>query len=94
MLTTTEFNNVVLAVIAFFNVITAILYFITSKQVNEVKQVVTEVKENVVTIEKATNSMKDALVKTTELEALARGTAEGRAAVHAETDEARIKKSK
>lgn len=68
-----DFNTIMLFLIAALNAFSAYLSHRNGKAIN--------------TIEKATNSMKDALVETTAKASLAEGTAIGRREVHVEVDE-------
>jgi len=63
-------NNIILAVVAISNMVTA---FLAYKNHQAVQQVKTDIK----TVELATNSMKDALVAATDAAARAEGTARG-----------------
>jgi hypothetical protein len=72
-------NNVILAIIAISNAVTAYLAF---KNHNAIQAV----NSNISTIEKATNSMKDALVKTTGELGMAKGYEAGRLAGQATSD--------
>ncbi len=72
-------NNIVLAIIALANALTAIL---TYRNHNAIK----DVKVDVATIEKATNSMKDALVKASGIAGEAKGYEAGRLAGQATSD--------
>jgi hypothetical protein len=68
-------NNIILAVVAISNMVTAFLAY-------KNHQAVQDVKKDIATVEKATNSMKDALVAATDkasrAEGMAAGLAQGR----------------
>jgi hypothetical protein len=51
--------------------------FLNGRRSKKIERAQTEIRENVATIEKATNSMKDALVAATDVAARAQGTAAG-----------------
>ena len=70
-----DFNTWVLLAVAAMNALTAYLTY--------------KARQDIHTVEKATNSMKDALVAVTGESMKAQGILEGRAAVHAEADVAR-----
>lgn len=78
MLETIDINEVILAMIAFFNVVTAYLAYRTH-------QLAVATQKDMTTVEKATNSMKDALVKATGEASHAAGMVEGLAQGAAQT---------
>jgi hypothetical protein len=79
-----DLNNIALFFIAIFNAFTAWVTWRTHKTTTEVKKATLETQANVAIVEKATNSMKDALVAATGQAAHAAGVTEGLAQASAE----------
>ncbi len=74
-----DWNNASLLLIAALNAATAFLTWRTHDAIGVVKLDVAETKNNISTVEKATNSMKDALVAATAKASQAAGELKGRA---------------